>query len=218
MKDMSTDNEDDLLTDDLLSEEVLQTSDAEKIVDIASRRPKKPTARNQNKERVSTPDKFKRMFREAALEKAKYEARQLTEDEQTFVDLIIAGESMSMAFAHAFPDKINGRNGKPLTIEQLWDRGDKLANTVKIRSEVRLRLEKELGDTEHTSLRLHNFIMKRLEHEASYSNPAGRLKALAMLRDYGAVAAVDKEAEKQAQKTSEEIMAEFEKKLSSLKA
>lgn len=200
-----------------------ETDDPLRIIELADHRNPKHGKRRPNAGGKSHPDQYKRMLQDVVTNATAAEAAKLTDAELEFVDLVVGGTSVSEALVLTHPDKcfVRERNGHefklgadgkpiPLNTEQLWERGNKLVNTTRIRARMKQLLEQEMLDSRHTSLVIHNFVLKRYIIEASTAKTASaRIAALDRLKEYGAVAAREAEQTQHAE-TPEQVKAEIE--------
>lgn len=184
---------------------LIESNDPAKIIDLNKRRHAKHGKRRPAEGGASREHKYRNVLTKVLRDETERRAGDVTPEEEEFVDLFMNGTSVSHALMATHPDRCfrRNRNGEPyldadgkpvpLTPDQVWDRGNKLLNTVNIRSLLRQKLEQEMGDVTHTSMVLRNFVLKRYIIEALEGTPASRLGALKELRTYGEVAERDRE-------------------------
>jgi hypothetical protein len=176
------------------------------------------TPTNQNKIAM-----FKRMAKEAIAEGA---SDRLTEQENSFAELVASGASLVEAYKQSFPELcyavqiIDDREQvvEVMSYERMYSRANALAKKPDVRSSIITRLDQEEGDVSHTASRLDNFIVKRLEAEAADPNnsAAARIAALKALSEHRAVAVAEGKAAERAAATSEEVMEQIKERVSQL--
>lgn len=201
----------------------METDDPNKIVELSERRDiaKERGSEKSGKKPGSADREARReLFKEVILE-AKSEAalQALTEQEKYFVDCVVDGDSLGFAFATAWPELAVDGDGCRLPTTRLYTLGARKAKLPSVRAYLSTRLDEEEGESSHTSSRLNNFVLKRLEHEAEYAKTDGaRLKALEMIAKHKAVQVSEDiaGAKAKADRTSAEVIEEIQKRITKL--
>jgi hypothetical protein len=204
-------------------------TDDDKIIELADaqkERPKPPGKKPGTADPEARRDLFKQIAKEAHDEAA---LEGITEDERTFAEYIVAGESFASAYELTFPEDVPqiivkaepDKDGKQKVSswpdhQRSYQKGARIAKRPAVRAYVATRLDQEEGDSSHTSARLANFIVKRLEHEAVYaSTPAARLKALEQLSKHKVVQVSEDLAGAKARehRTESDLLADIQRRL-----
>ncbi len=165
----------------------------------------------------------KQAIRESAHER-------LTPEESEFASLVVNGASLVEAYRQAYPERCwavvtDDSHGKDaerlvelLTYEQISNKANHLSKKPDVRSVIIRMLEQEEEEISHTASRLDNFIVKRLEAEASNpsNSAASRIAALKALSEHRAVQTAETKSAERAAATSEEVLTRISERVASL--
>lgn len=186
-----------------------------KVIDIASRRPKKNGVGRKPKGR-STKEQARTFVQHCSEEMNQLPDRELTPEETRFVEAVRDGYSFSQCYIMAFPAIVDGLGVVPDEWDaRLHQRGWQVARRPAVAASIGQTLDRE-GDLEiQNSKRLRNLVRKRLEFEAcNAKSPAARLKALELLGKTEGVDAFVERTEEMSRAAPDEVMAEIKKLIS----
>lgn len=198
--------------------DTIDTDNPDKVIEL-SELTERPANKGQGRPKgyVDPNDRkelFKQLNREARDEVA---LEGITEQEKAFGDAIVGGESFAGAYVNAYPEIL--LDEPTPNHQRLYQLGARLAKKPAVRAYLTNRLDEEEGDISHTSARLNNFILKRLEEEAVTARTDGaRLKALELLAKHKAIAVTEDltSAKAKAERSTEDVLKQISEKIEKL--